>query len=355
MKNCLFKTRRHARHERHDFGVAGMAAWPQIAISLKTTLFMPLMPAMPPFKRLTFFMGGGGIYSLTPERSIMGRLLEAANRYLNHGLAVIPLWPDARKNPHLSSFEEFHSRLPTPFEWRRWAKKWPTANIGLITGYWQNYVCLDFDDELTYDVWWGKWGQKAAGSQVALSPQTWQVKTRRGHHVWFQTCQDPGKSRIFVKDGLEVLLRSKGGYCIVPPSIHHSGTPYKTECNALPLVVESVFDILPGWKEKTIPNAQGDVIAERSLFVTPTKVKIEDLIEIVAEHPNSRGAYLAWCPFHDDKRPQGTPSAWVNIEQQRFGCMRCWERGMWWDVINVYAMLKNISNGEAYKLIRRTA
>ena len=278
----------------------------------------------------------------------MGRLLEAANRYLNHGLAVIPLWPDARKNPHLSSFEEFHSRLPSPIEWRRWAMKWPTANIGLITGYWLNYVCLDFDDELTYDVWWGKWGQKRTGRAGQVSPQTWQVKTRRGHHVWFQTCQEPGKSRIFVKDGLEILLRSKGGYCIVPPSVHHSGTPYKTTCNVLPLVVESVTDILPGWKEKTGP--QGEVICDRSLAINPTKIKIENLVPPEKEHPNSRGAYLARCPFHEDSKP----SAWINVDEQRFGCNACWP-GLWWDVVNVYAMLKNISNGDAYKLIRRTA
>ena len=278
----------------------------------------------------------------------MTRLLEAANRYLNHGLAVIPLWPDARKNPHLSSFEEFFSRLPSPIEWRRWAMKWPTANIGLITGYWQNYVCLDFDDELTYDVWSQKWGHKLLDDTSYLSPQTWQVKTRRGHHVWFQTCQEPGKSRIFVKDGLEVLLRAKGGYCIVPPSIHHSGTPYKTTCNVLPLVVESVTDILPGWKEKTGP--QGEVICDRSLAINPTKIKIENLVPPEKEHPNSRGAYLARCPFHEDSKP----SAWINVDEQRFGCNACWP-GLWWDVVNVYAMLKNISNGQAYKLIRRTA
>lgn len=285
----------------------------------------------------------------------MTRLLEAATRYLKHGLACIPLWPDARKNPHLSSFEEFHSRLPTALEWRRWAMKWPTANIGLITGYWLNYVCLDFDDELTYDVWSQEWGQKRIAGESQVSPKTWQVKTRRGHHVWFQTCQEPGKSRIFVKDGLEVLLRARGGYCIVPPSIHHSGTPYKTECNVLPLVVESVSDILPGWKEKTGP--QGEVISDRSLVVNPTKVKIEDLVPPIKEHPSgAKGAYLATCPF-SEKHKSGKdqhPSAWVNIEEQRFGCNACWP-GLWWDVVNVYAMLKNISNGEAYKLIRRTA
>lgn len=277
----------------------------------------------------------------------MSKLLDAATKYLNHGLACIPLWPDARKNPHLSSFQEFHSRLPTWREWQRWANKWPTANIGLITGYWLNYVCLDFDDELSHDVWLKKWGQKAAAGTSQASPNTWEVKTRRGYHVWFQTIQEPGASRIFIKDGLEVLLRAKGGYCIVPPSIHHTGTPYKTVCNVLPRVVDSLDDILPGWKEKVGPK--GETISDRAMTVKPTKVKLENLIPPEKEHPNTRGAYLARCPFHDD----GKPSAWINIEEQRFGCNRCWP-GLWWDVVNVYAMLKQISNGQAYKLLGRS-
>lgn len=293
----------------------------------------------------------------------MTRLLEAATKYINAGLAVIPLWPDRRKNPHLSSFEEFNHRLPTILEWHRWARNWPDSNIGLITGYWLNYVCLDFDDVLTYDVWAGKWGQKtlarlgqasplwgqkSPNPYAAVSPHTWTVKTRRGYHVWFQTSQEPGKSRIFTKDGLEILVRAKGGYCIVPPSIHHTGTPYKTVCNVLPLAVESLADTLPGWKEKTGP--QGEVISERALAVNPAKVKIEQLVPPFTEHPNTRGAYLAKCPFHDDDKP----SAWINIEEQRFGCNACWP-GLWWDVINVYSMLRRISNGEAYKLLRRAA
>jgi hypothetical protein len=278
----------------------------------------------------------------------MSRLLDAAKRYTKAGLSTIPLWPDKRKNPHLSSFEEFCHRLPTELEWHRWARTWPDANIGLITGYWLNYVCLDFDDVLTYDVWAKKWGQKSTRPVSQVSPQTWTVQTRRGYHVWFQTRQETGKSRIFTKDGLEVLLRAKGGYCIVPPSVHHTGKPYQTVCNVLPMAVESVTDILPGWKEKAGP--QGEVIAERSLVVNPTKVRIEQLIPPVKEHPNTRGAYLAKCPFHDDNNP----SAWVNVEEQRFGCNACWP-GLWWDVVNVYAMLRSISNGEAYKLLRRAA
>jgi hypothetical protein len=256
-------------------------------------------------------------------------------KYLNHGLAVIPIWRDARKNPHLKDTKEFNNRLPTPQEWARWARNWPNANIGLITGYWLNYVALDFDDQLTFDIWRKKSGEF----------NTWIVKTRRGYHVWFRVQDDPGQSRLFIRGDFEVLLRAKGGYCIAPPSIHHTGAKYHTINKALPLQVGSITEVLAGWQEKT-------EIREKSTMAKPyiphkTVVKIEDLVKPVKEHPNTRGAFLAYCPFHTDDNP----SAWVNPQEQRFGCNACWP-GQWWDVINVYAMLNSVTNGQAFKDLR---
>lgn len=273
----------------------------------------------------------------------MSNLLSFALRYLDYGLAPIPLWPDRRKNPKLASITEYFTQLPTRQEWLKWANRWPDSNIGLITGYWRNHCCLDFDDQLTFDTWLN--GNQAYG-------HTWIVQTARGYHVWFQTIQDPGKSRIFTKDGLEVLVRSRGGYCIVPPSRHWTGRPYHTTTKTIPVTVTTVSDILTGWTEKVSPS--GETVSDRAIFITPTKVHIENLIPPIKEYPNARGAFQAWCPFHDDHKPGGTPSAWVNPQEQRFGCNKCWP-GLWWDVVNVYAMLKNLENGAAFKELRVAA
>lgn len=273
----------------------------------------------------------------------MSRLLDAATKYIKAGLCPIPLWPDRRKNPHLKETLQFNFRLPTEAEWRNWVKFWPTANIGLVTGYHQNLCCLDFDDELSFDTWRAGVGTSSHVPSAKIVP-TWIVTTGRGCHVWFYDISDPGKSRLFVKDGLEVLLRAKGGYCIVPPSIHWTGKGYHTLNREKPFSI-SVDDILAGWKEKQ--EATEHSTPSQRPYLTDTKVRIEQLIPPIIEHPNTRGAYLARCPFHDDK----TPSAWVNIKEQRFGCNKCWQ-GQWWDVINVYAMLNSLTNGEAYKLLR---
>lgn len=266
-------------------------------------------------------------------------MLDFALRYLDSGIAPIPLWPDKRKNPKLSSFAEFTERLPTAEEVRRWWGQWPTANIGLITGYWRNLVCLDFDELETYDYWF-------ANCAEGTGNYTWTVTTGRGVHVWYQLPTDPGKSRMYTHpDGFEVLLRAKGGYCIAPPSIHWTGKRYKTLINVQPLKVEAVP--LDGWMEKAL-QAQPAKVKPVTPRMHPN-IRIEDIIQPIGR-PSGRGSYKARCPFHQDDHP----SAWVNVEQQRFGCNACWP-GQWWDVVNLYAMIEGISNNEAYKQLATIA
>lgn len=262
--------------------------------------------------------------------------LSAVFRYLNAGYSVIPIWRDRRKNPHLTSFKAYHERLPTYVEWRRWLSRWPNANIGLITGYW-GMVALDFDDAESYRCWSESVGE--------ICRQTWTVSTRRGYHVWF-ALSDCGRSRNYVcrcGQHHEVLLRAKGGYCIVPPSVHHSGVTYRTVHKVPVMIVENAQQLFEDrWIEKQKRQAPGPLSTR-----PPLSVRIEEIIEPIGT-PNGRGAFKAFCPFHDDNKP----SAWVNPDQQRFGCNACWP-GLWWDAINVYAMLKGISNGEAFKEMRQ--
>jgi hypothetical protein len=275
-------------------------------------------------------------------------VLSAALRYIARGVAAIPVHRDAQKNPYLSTYSEFYMRLPTWENWRKWANRWPLCNIGLITGYW-SLCALDFDTEESYLVWCDGPGRGVRG-------QTWTTRTARGYHVWFDVQGDPGESRSYTYQGHEVLLRAKGGYCIVPPSVHHSGARYRTVHKVEPWQTDSVEHYLRGWELKTKQAKSGNL--GRSGFaasVDPHGIpeisqnhkpyRIEELIAIPENaKPNGRGAYQVACPFHDDNNP----SAWVNVEQQRFGCNACWP-GKWLDVINVIALKEGISNKEAYK------
>lgn len=271
------------------------------------------------------------------------KLLQSALRYIKHGLAVIPIWPDKRKNPHLNSYMEYLERLPTSYEWERWAKQWPNANLAAITGYWLNYVCLDFDDFDSYQVW-------ADGPGRGLVGQTWQVQTGRGYHIWFQVEDDPGQSRMYQYKNVEVLLRARGGYCIVPPSIHHSGVPYKTVHKVPPLTIKKVAWLFDGWKLKTPKNNPKPITKPLPATSMSNGLKIETLITIPKRSKrNARGAIQVFCPFTaNHQRNDKKPSAWINIQQQRFGCNVCCPGG-YLDPINVYAKLHHLSNKQAYK------
>lgn len=248
-------------------------------------------------------------------------MLAYALRYRNAGLCPIPIWPDRRKNPKVKGMGQFTERLPEIAEIRRWWDMWPNANIGLITGYWQNLIALDFDSLASYNAWDGQM-------------QTWTVSTARGYHVWFQLTDIPGKSEMWADGhGHEVLVRAKGGYCIVPPSNHHSGSKYTTVANVPPLYIDRLDDALPGWKPKQVSKPQRPT---KSPVLTPGSLRIENMVSPLGK-PNQRGAYQAFCPFHEDKNP----SAWVNPSQGRFGCNACYP-GQWWDAINVYAMLREV-------------
>lgn len=266
----------------------------------------------------------------------MNSKIDYALRYLRAGLAPIPVWPDKRKNPKLKDFGQYTRRFPSQAEIKYWWSKWPEANIGLITGYWGNYVALDFDDDFTYR----KWGYRAGYYAIG---KTWTVQTSRGFHVWFRLEDDPGRSRIYTCDGCEILLRAKGGYCISPPSIHHSGTQYRTLHNNPVSTISDLSIILSGWVEKSDKKPDGGQIKSAA---TPTGTRIEELIAPIGK-PNARGAYQVFCPFHQDENP----SAWLNIHEQRFGCNACFP-GKWFDTVNVISMLRGISNGEAYKILK---
>lgn len=267
------------------------------------------------------------------------RLYSFAKKYIEAGFCPIPVWPDRRKNPRLSSITEYHDRLPTLAEWGRWAAAYPNSNLALITGYHGQLCALDFDSVSDFNIW-----------AMNVSPQwrnTWTVETGRGKHVYFIAQGDPGKDRLFNRSVGEVLLRAKGAYIIAPPSIHHSGKPYRTVVNQPPVVCQVRY-ILSGWEEK-VASKPGKQLARPGQPARPNQVQpgsarrpaITDYIQPYSKTPNGRGAYQCFCPFHDDDHP----SAWVNPEQNRFGCNACWP-GKWFDVVNVIAMLKGYDNDE---------
>ena len=119
----------------------------------------------------------------------------------------------------------------------KWWRRWPDANIGILTGRESRIVVLDVDArhdgerslevlEATYD---------------RLPPTLTAHSGGGGRHLYFQ---HPGghmttSAQLGGLSGLDI--RGDGGYIVAPPSLHQSGHPYSWVDPAQPLAA------LPIW------------------------------------------------------------------------------------------------------------
>ncbi|GAI02157.1 unnamed protein product, partial [marine sediment metagenome] len=138
-------------------------------------------------------------------------LLEAALTYQKRGWSVFPV--NSQTKRPLIEWKPYQERIASPEQIKKWWTQYPYAGIGLVTGKISNDIVLDID---------GPEGKKyIKGKDIAPTPC---VKTKRGEHYHFKhpgfTIQNFAK-----KKGLD--LRGDGGYVVLPPSKHPSGSKYE--------------------------------------------------------------------------------------------------------------------------------
>ena len=123
---------------------------------------------------------------------------------------------------------------------RAWWRRWPDANIGLVTGAASGLVVLDVDPRhgghITLEDLQGRFGEL---------PDTVEAETGGlGRHFFFR---HPGtripNSAGQLGPGLDV--RGDGGYIVAPPSLHESGRRYTWDPTHHPAFMEPA--ILPDW------------------------------------------------------------------------------------------------------------
>lgn len=162
-----------------------------------------------------------------------GSHLEAALRYAEQGLAVFPVWgvnddgtcqcgtkrckDDDSAGKHPITPRGLNDATTNLARIRAWWQKHPQANIGLATGEISGIVVLDVD---------GTEGFKSISGRPM--PETPKVSTGRvdgGIHYYFK---HPGRKvkNSVKKVGPGLDIRADGGYVILPPSRHKSGTRY---------------------------------------------------------------------------------------------------------------------------------
>lgn len=136
-----------------------------------------------------------------------------------------------------------------------WWRKWPDANIGVVTGQDSGFVALDVDNRHGGDD-----SLNLLINQYGSIPNTIEAITGGGgRHILFK---NPGrvKNRTNILPGLDV--RGEGGYIVVFPSLHASGKRYEWELSSRPLEVQ--LSQMPDWLFQIIIEPVKDTPSKRA-------------------------------------------------------------------------------------------
>ena len=202
---------------------------------------------------------------------------------------------------------------------QRWWRRWPDANVGIVTGVVSELVVLDVDPRHG-----GGESLAALEAEHGALPRTVESLTGGGgQHLYFR---HPGGSVPSgpIAPGLD--LKGDGGLVVSPPSRHVSGRTYAWESGCAP--GETLPADLPQWLRVTAghpssaPTAALAVPHPRPERTTGERAEFADLwaragIRLQTGDRN----YL--CPFHDDHHP----SLHIDAEGCRFYCFGCGRGG----------------------------
>ncbi len=142
----------------------------------------------------------------------------AALAYAAAGWSLVPMAP--RGKQPLLSWLEFQQRRASDDEIRGWFRRWPEANIAVVTGEISNIVVLDIDPRHG-----GEASLALLEDEIGPIPSTVEALTGGGgRHLYFAYPGRRVRNRAGLRPGID--LRGDGGIIIVPPSVHPSGKRY---------------------------------------------------------------------------------------------------------------------------------
>ncbi|MFH2034137.1 MAG: bifunctional DNA primase/polymerase [Candidatus Margulisiibacteriota bacterium] len=144
----------------------------------------------------------------------MTKMLNAAEAYLERGLAVIPV--NSEKRPYIK-WTKYQTEKPTQGDIGRWWRKWPEAMIGIITGNLTNLFVLDCDSDERY-AYVQSFFPESFMTPVSQTP-------RPGYHLYFSMPEENLTIAAGVKPDLD--FRANGGYIIAPPSSANGNKHYQ--------------------------------------------------------------------------------------------------------------------------------
>lgn len=263
--------------------------------------------------------------------------------FVNAGIAVIPVLPRT-KVPEVH-WRTYQSRLPSKTEMDRWFRPGRPTNAAVVCG-WKGLTVIDLDTRRDY-VLWTVWAMTAGSVARRVMLDTYRVRTSRGVHVYLFIEDTPRCGRFRHGD-----IKGKGGYVLIPPSVHPSGARYTAiDEHAAILSVQSLDEVIPNPPEPPLPPLPPlkHVYPMSSLWPRTVVEEIRETRTILSMFPEARATggnrwYMAKCPFHPDQHE----SMWIDAESGICGCYAgCTPKPL--DVIGLYGRLHNLDNKAAIR------
>lgn len=250
---------------------------------------------------------------------------EAARSYRRRGWAVVPVHtvrdgrcscgqrdcPSPGKHPRVP-WAAFTREPPSAEQVDEWWRRWPDANLAVVTGAVSGVVVLDVDPR--------HGGDRALAEMElrfgALPPSPEVCTGGAGRHLWFRAPPAPVASRP-LEPGLDV--KGEGGLVIVPPSMHASGRRYRwaagRDPDALPLAAA------PAWLAVPPPGRGSPATGGGAPPPARTAAERDEFAALwsLAGVTIAPGDHQYRCPFHDDHRP----SLHIDADGCRWYCFGC--------------------------------
>ncbi|MBP1887718.1 bifunctional DNA primase/polymerase [Sinorhizobium mexicanum] len=179
-----------------------------------------------------------------------------AEYWLSNGAAIVPLEPRSKK-----PFNGYSSRkyIKKKKELKKFFRKYPDANYGIVTGSASGIIVLDVDGKE------GRDSLKALKKANEGFSSTVIVETGRGRHYYFKGDDWFRNSAGKLGAGLDV--RGDGGYVVGPGSVHESGVRYKYRAGSSP---DEVSVANSSWLRERVASL---VQLKADSVSTPTLVK----------------------------------------------------------------------------------
>ncbi len=200
-------------------------------------------------------------------------------------------WEDAMDRP--AGHETVHA----------WWRRWPNANVGVVTGSVSGVATIDIDPRNGGDFTVSNLETSGRGLPPTLESAT----GGGGRHLWYRLSEQKLNS---VTLGVGVELKAERGLVVAPPSRHLSGGSYRwldysMEPSSLPRWI-----VHPATGEDAVHLAPVRTTSERAEF---REAWVRAGIELMAGEAH----YL--CPFHDDHHP----SLHIDADGCRWYCFAC--------------------------------